>query len=172
MKKIGIIILTVVIALVTITSISASKPHPKKMIMINNGEDYTSLWKEVEKFDAKRLPKSALEQVNKIYTQAKADNNQEQIIKTLFYKAKYQQSLEEHSFIKAMAVFKMEAEKAAPTSRGAAIHLRDSSPALRPHSRHCTALTLSPLKPSAAPVTTPWKAACLFIIRDDLAIQI
>ncbi|MGB1017484.1 MAG: alpha-2-macroglobulin family protein [Chitinophagales bacterium] len=112
MKKIGIIILTVVIALVTITSISASKPHPKKMIMINNGEEYTSLWKEVEKFDAKRLPKSALEQVNKIYTQAKADNNQEQIIKTLFYKAKYQQSLEEHSFIKAMAVFKMEAEKA------------------------------------------------------------
>ena len=90
----------------------ANRPASKKSIMINKGESYTNLWLEVVEFDNKNLPKSALAIVDSIYQKAKTENQQEQLIKTLFYKAKYQQIIEEQSFIKTIDFFKQEAELA------------------------------------------------------------
>ena len=112
MKKFGIILVALLMSFSFFNTISVSRPAAKKIIMINKGDNYNALWLEVQKFDDKRLPKSALEIVNQIYAKAKSENNQEQVVKTLFYKARYQQSLEEQSFLKAIDVFKSEAEKA------------------------------------------------------------
>ncbi|HLT34119.1 MAG TPA: hypothetical protein VKZ98_10045, partial [Aquaticitalea sp.] len=67
---------------------------------------YTSLWKKVEKLENEGLPKSALEVVNKIASQAKKDNNAPQQIKTLLYQSKYAMTLDEQAQLKVMADFK------------------------------------------------------------------
>ncbi len=58
-------------------------------------DDFKKQWKIVEQFESKGLPKSALTEVEKIYTQAKLTKNSPQLIKALFYKSKYALSLEE-----------------------------------------------------------------------------
>ena len=49
---------------------------------INN---YETAWKKVENFTKKGLPKSALGEVKKIYTLAKQDKQDAQVIKTLVF---------------------------------------------------------------------------------------
>ena len=61
-------------------------------------DDYKELWKEVDAFYAKGQPKSALEIVEKIYNQAKADNNGDQLIKSSIYKMKMKQQYEDSLF--------------------------------------------------------------------------
>ncbi len=113
MKKIAIIIFVLVIALATYAGIKATRPSLKRQpIMIKKGDNYASKWKEVKTFDEKRLPKSALKVVEEIYSTAKAQNNGEQLIKALFYKAKYEQILNENSFNQTLDLFIEEAEKA------------------------------------------------------------
>ena len=112
-KKFGILIIILLIAFVAFTSFKASRPSLKKMtIMIQKGANYASEWKEVAEFDKNKLPKSALEVVNKIFIKAKKANNGEQIIKALLYKASYEQVLQENSFNTSLDLFKAEAEKA------------------------------------------------------------
>ncbi|NKQ38656.1 MAG: hypothetical protein HF967_04155, partial [Methanosarcinales archaeon] len=118
MKKFGTILLLLTISFFAFTSFKVSRPSIKKRtIMIPKGDDYASQWKEIVAFDQKRLPKSALEVVNNILQKAQQTNNGEQIIKALFYKARYEQSLKENSFNQTLTLFKEEAEKANPTNR-------------------------------------------------------
>ncbi|NNC70765.1 MAG: alpha-2-macroglobulin, partial [Flavobacteriaceae bacterium] len=65
-------------------------------------------WKEVEQFESKGLPKSALEQVEKIYTKAKKKENHPQIIKSLLYKSKFALTLEEEAQLKVIDRLKAE----------------------------------------------------------------
>ncbi len=48
-------------------------------------KDYAKEWKKVEDFTKKQLPKSALEEVTKIYALAKKDKQDAQVIKALVY---------------------------------------------------------------------------------------
>ena len=48
-------------------------------------KNYDQQWKNVEALSKKNLPKSALEEVKKIYAQAKKDNQDVQVIKALIY---------------------------------------------------------------------------------------
>jgi len=70
--------------------------------------DYSSLWKKVEKLETEGLPKSALDIVQQITDQAKKENNTPQIIKTLLYKSKYALVLEEDAQLKIINDFKAE----------------------------------------------------------------
>jgi hypothetical protein len=56
----------------------------------NPVNNYESQWKLVEAHIAKGLPKSALDQVNKIYQSARTDKQDAQIIKALLYKMNLQ----------------------------------------------------------------------------------
>ncbi len=58
-------------------------------------EDYSKLWKDVQKLENEGLPKSALKIVETIEEKAKASNNTPQKIKTLLYRSKYALILEE-----------------------------------------------------------------------------
>lgn len=72
---------------------------------------YDKLWKEVENFENKGLPKSALEVVVQISAKAKKDNNAKQHVKTLIYKSKYALTLEEDAQLSIINEFKSEIDK-------------------------------------------------------------
>lgn len=56
---------------------------------------YAKEWKTVDSLDELRLSQKALDQVMRIYTLAKTDKNNPQIVKTLIYKFKFSQELQE-----------------------------------------------------------------------------
>jgi 5-hydroxyisourate hydrolase-like protein (transthyretin family) len=58
-------------------------------------QDYSKEWQEVEALQQKRLPKSAFEKANAIFEKALIANNQEQIVKSIFYLQNLSSQLEE-----------------------------------------------------------------------------
>jgi len=76
----------------------------------SQNNDYSKLWKAVEKLELEGLPKSALENVDTIAIKAKADNNHPQRIKTLLYKSKFILILEEDAQLKVITDLKTEIE--------------------------------------------------------------
>ena len=70
--------------------------------------NYSKLWTEVQNFEKKGLPKSALNIVNQISVLAKKENNKPQQIKTLLHKSKYAVILEENVQLKIINDFKAE----------------------------------------------------------------
>ncbi len=64
--------------------------------------DYDAQWKKVESFQKKGLTKSALQEVEIIYNDAKKNNNDAQIIKTLLFKINLQQNIEEDASVKSI----------------------------------------------------------------------
>ncbi len=71
-------------------------------------ENYERSWKEVEAFEKEGLPKSALKTVEAIALQAKKDDNQSQVIKTMLFKSKYALVLEEDAQLSIINNFKSE----------------------------------------------------------------
>lgn len=71
-------------------------------------KDYSKEWKSVEELVNKGLTKSAIDAVNKIYSQAKADNNDPQVIKALIFRIDLQQSFEEDATVNAIKDFEKE----------------------------------------------------------------
>ena len=64
---------------------------------VNN---YNAQWQKIDELVKKGLTKSALEEVNKIYTAAKKSGNNVQIIKSLLYQLNLNQNIEEDADIK------------------------------------------------------------------------
>ncbi len=77
---------------ISLITMSASSQQPVK--------NYTAEWKKVENFKEKGLPKSALEEVKKIYALAKKDKQEAQLIKSLVYMATLQnENREDNEYI-------------------------------------------------------------------------
>ncbi len=74
--------------------------------------NFSNLWKEVEAFEIKGLPKSALKIVTQIETLANKEQNDSQQIKVLLYKSKFALLLEEEAQLKIINAFKTEINKA------------------------------------------------------------
>ena len=79
--------------------------------LLNAQENYTILWKQVQKFEVDNLPKSALKVVNTIYDKAEKSGNSPQIIKSLLYKSKFSLTLEEDAQLKIIDQFKQQIDK-------------------------------------------------------------
>ncbi|WP_298285741.1 MG2 domain-containing protein [uncultured Lutibacter sp.] len=71
-------------------------------------EDYDVLWKSIDNFEKKDLPKSALKITVQIFEKAAKENNSSQLIKSLLYKSKYALILEEDAQLKIINNFKQE----------------------------------------------------------------
>ncbi|MBP9600701.1 MAG: carboxypeptidase-like regulatory domain-containing protein, partial [Lutibacter sp.] len=83
---------------------------------LSNAQNFEKLWDEVERFEIKNLPKSALQIVETIYTKAKKENNSNEIIKSLIYKSKFALTLEENAQLSIINNFKKEiSENSFPT---------------------------------------------------------
>ncbi|HET7118805.1 MAG TPA: alpha-2-macroglobulin family protein [Hanamia sp.] len=65
-------------------------------------EDYASQWKKVDDFQKKGLTKSALTEVENIYSNAKKNGNDPQIIKSLLFKITLQQNIVEDASVKSI----------------------------------------------------------------------
>jgi len=68
--------------------------------------NYTDLWKSVEKFEVEGLPKSALEVVDSISIKADKEHNNVQRIKALLFKSKFALILEEDAQLNIINNFK------------------------------------------------------------------
>jgi uncharacterized protein YfaS (alpha-2-macroglobulin family) len=77
-----------------------------------NMKFYDQKWQQVDSFDSKGLPKSALEVTDKIFEQAKKDKNSEQVIKSFIYKLKFKNVIEENAFEKLTHQLDSAAQKA------------------------------------------------------------
>ncbi|MFY9241977.1 MAG: alpha-2-macroglobulin, partial [Polaribacter sp.] len=77
----------------------------------NAQNKFDELWTQAEKLEVDGLSKSALEIVEKIYTQATETNTPPQIIKSLFYKSKFVLILEEEAQLKVIENFKSQIAK-------------------------------------------------------------
>lgn len=78
-------------------------------------KNYDAAWKKVEGFVKKGLPASALTEVKSIYTQAKKEKQDAQVIKALIYMTGLQTENRENNEVLAIA----EIEKEVPGSKGA-----------------------------------------------------
>ncbi|MAO49578.1 MAG: hypothetical protein CML16_01695 [Pusillimonas sp.] len=70
------------------------------------GQDFEQNWKNVIEFEETGSIKSANDEVAKIYKKAKRKNNDLELIKTFFFRAKYMQVLEEDAQVKIISELK------------------------------------------------------------------
>ena len=73
---------------------------------------FNKLWKKAENYQKKGLPKSAIKVVDEIYTLAKKENNNPQVVKVLLFKAGLISSFEEDYLVKSIKTFEQETENA------------------------------------------------------------
>jgi uncharacterized protein YfaS (alpha-2-macroglobulin family) len=78
---------------------------------------YETAWKKVEDYLSKGLPKSAMEEVDKIYTQAKKENEEAQQVKALVYKSQLIQQVEENDWFKNVQSLEKETAAAKEPAR-------------------------------------------------------
>ena len=90
----------IILLAITILGFSLNKTNDNDPISLKKGKEYTQLWLRIDSLDDKGLPKSALKIVNKIYNEAKADNNTNQIIKSFIYKLYFSTQYDEDAFEK------------------------------------------------------------------------
>jgi TonB-dependent SusC/RagA subfamily outer membrane receptor len=77
-------------------------------------QEYQKKWEKVLEFETEGLIKSAAEETDKIYAQAKKDKNEPQVIKAFFFKSKYLQELDELAQLKIIANIQAEIKTATP----------------------------------------------------------
>ena len=75
------------------------------------GQDFEKKWKNVIELEEAGSIKSAYEAVTKIYKKAKKTDNDLELIKTFFFRAKYMQVLEEDAQVKIIAALKSDIQK-------------------------------------------------------------
>ncbi|MDD3722823.1 MAG: MG2 domain-containing protein, partial [Lutibacter sp.] len=95
MRKIGVIL-----SVIILFSVNANAQQ--------HYNNYDDQWKKAQNFEESNLPKSALNEVEKIYISAKNENNAPQLIKTLLFKSKYALILEEDAQLNIINSFKKE----------------------------------------------------------------
>jgi len=80
-------------------------------------DNYTTGWKKVDSLVTKGLSNSALEQVGRIYTRARQDKNEPQIIKALIYRAGLQENTQDNGIAASITDLEKEIQGAAQPAR-------------------------------------------------------
>lgn len=74
--------------------------------------DFEKAWKEVQDYDDKDLPESALKVVNDISAHAKAENNGAQLVKAIIHQMGFASEKEDNALAKNLVTLRQEAEQA------------------------------------------------------------
>ena len=98
------------LALISLFSFKSSSSN--EWIIMKIGDKYTKEWKKVDSLEKKGLPKSALEIVEQIYSKAKKDDNQPQVIKALVFRIKFINSIDQDAFPDLILQIQSEISKA------------------------------------------------------------
>ena len=80
-------------------------------------ENYDILWKKVQQYSQKNLPKSALKTVELIYTKAKTEGNESQVLKSMIYRIGLQSQFEENYRLKSIRLFEKQLQTAPPVEK-------------------------------------------------------
>ncbi|MBX2926698.1 MAG: alpha-2-macroglobulin [Saprospiraceae bacterium] len=97
---------------------ACSQPSKISKSMTHGSDDpYKQEWKSIDSLEQRGLYQSALESVNRLYGQALRDNQPSEMVKTLLYKSRYIQQLEEEGMEASILAMKAEAEKAPHPAR-------------------------------------------------------
>ncbi|MCW9041198.1 MAG: MG2 domain-containing protein, partial [Flavobacteriales bacterium] len=83
-------------------SVSDDENTRQPVLVYAKGDVYKADWKKVDSLEQNGLTKSALTEVENIAKKAAAENNHEQIVKTLIVKAKLQSYVEENAFVNTL----------------------------------------------------------------------
>ncbi|MGB1451240.1 MAG: alpha-2-macroglobulin, partial [Marinirhabdus sp.] len=86
-------------------------------VLTAQNNDYDAQWQNVEALELEGKPKSALQVVEAISTEAKKEGNEIQLIKTLLFKSKFALVTEEGATLKVIQAFKTEIENARPPAK-------------------------------------------------------
>ncbi|HEY9115954.1 MAG TPA: MG2 domain-containing protein, partial [Bacteroidales bacterium] len=78
-----------------------------------DNKDYSNEWKQVDTLAQQGLPRSAIQVVDKIFNEAKAEANEPQYIKALIYRASLQGQYQEDHLVGAINSFQVELATAA-----------------------------------------------------------
>ncbi len=84
--------------IITLIMSSFFPGNNKNLIPLDTEDDYKEQWQQVDSLLGIGLPKSALEVVEVIYKDAKADENHDQILKSYVYRLRIRNSFEEYAF--------------------------------------------------------------------------
>jgi uncharacterized protein YfaS (alpha-2-macroglobulin family) len=95
----------IVLAALSMVFITGSSPADANAdaegpMMPPDTSDYQELWKQVEEFNSKGLPQSALKVVEQIYAAAKKNKDAGDFIKALIHKMRFLQEVEEETLVK------------------------------------------------------------------------
>jgi uncharacterized protein YfaS (alpha-2-macroglobulin family) len=103
MKTRIVLILSIISVLALAANIVAIKTIEYKrqnVMKLISDKDFEKEWKKVDSLIGKGLPKSALEIVEVIYTNAKSQNNAAHFVKAVIYKMKLLDNVEEDAYVK------------------------------------------------------------------------
>jgi uncharacterized protein YfaS (alpha-2-macroglobulin family) len=95
----------IVLAALSVVFIMGCSPADAKAdagepMMPPDTSDYQELWKQVDEFNSKGLPQSALKVVEQIYAAAKKNKDAGDFIKALIHKMRFLQEVEEETLVK------------------------------------------------------------------------
>ena len=90
---------------------------PLSSIAQQKSDNYTAAWKKVDSLVIKGLAKSAQEQVNLIYTRARREKNEPQIIKALIYRTGLQENTQDNGIAASITDLEKEIQDAAQPAR-------------------------------------------------------
>ncbi|MFN8231284.1 MAG: alpha-2-macroglobulin family protein [Bacteroidia bacterium] len=107
-KLIIIFLIATATTAVSLNFIVKKKMTNKSTINLGPYEKYENLWQQVNDFENKGLPESALKVILEIYEKAKKEENAPQFVKAVIYKLKYNQTKQEFSQQKNIDELKLE----------------------------------------------------------------
>ncbi|VBB45736.1 Alpha-2-macroglobulin domain protein [uncultured Paludibacter sp.] len=114
MKRISLILLSIMVVFVTVTLLLAQKSK--------TNETMEARWKKVEEFSNKELPESALKEVEIILEQAKKENNSPQIIKAMIYKMRFKTDINPDEALPMLKEFEAYADKSSDLTEKAILY--------------------------------------------------
>jgi hypothetical protein len=80
-------------------------------------QNYTKLWSQVRHYAEKDLPRSALKVIDKIYTRAKAEGNESELVKSLLYRMSMESRFQENFRLKSIRLLQNELKTATPVEK-------------------------------------------------------
>jgi len=98
MKIIGTFIAVTLLAIVSLAVGYRVLFTNTDWLKFNKTDSYKTEWAKVDSLEKRGLPKSAIEIVNRIYDKAKKSNNSPQLIKSIIFKMKFADYVQEDTF--------------------------------------------------------------------------
>lgn len=86
-------------------------------VIVMSQNKYEKEWESIDSLEMQGLPKSALEIADRVYNQAKAENNPDQLIKAYIYKMKFRRQVEEKAYINTLKELEEDTKTVSVTDR-------------------------------------------------------